>query len=320
MRKTEMLWVRGRILVLLLFLIAPSAGIPCPADEGLMHRMMADADYLEDWEEGDGTIVPEIVYDAAKGLKYDLYLPAASAAEPDRPTGAMLFIHGGSWTGGSRAEQDYACKRFVKLGYVTATLDYTLYKEGDPTSFFTMLDDIGRCLEHLRETAAARHYPVKAVALSGLSAGGHLAMLYAYSRAKTSPIPIAFVFQQVGPSVFTPEAWPDRPDLSWGVAQIGSGVEMTREEYEDGRMAEAVRSISPALLVDESTVPTIAAYGGKDTLVPSPHAWKLREALAAHKVPHEFILYRHSGHFLCGDPACARRYRQAVLEFCEKYF
>ena len=143
-----------------------------------MHRMMADADYLEDWEEGDGTIVADIVYDAGKGLKYDLYLPTASA-EPDRPAGAMLFIHGGSWTGGSRAEQEFACKRFVKRGYVTATMDYTLYKEGEPASFFTMLDDIGRCLEHLRETAAARHYPVKAVALSGVSAGGHLAMLYA---------------------------------------------------------------------------------------------------------------------------------------------
>jgi dipeptidyl aminopeptidase/acylaminoacyl peptidase len=135
-----------------------------------------------------------------------------------------------------------------------------------------------------------------------------------------SPIPIAFVFQQVGPSSFEKGMWTNHPEWSYGLAVAGSGVEMSKEDYENGKMADAVKSISPALMVDESSVPTIAAYGGKDGLVPSTHAEKIREALEMHHVPHVFIVYPNSGHFLCDDPECAKQYRQSILEYCRKYF
>lgn len=290
----------------------------CITTAVVIHKKLKNADYLEDWKKSDGTVITDIVYDSQKNLKYDLYLPAK--AEKDKPVGAMLFIHGGGWTTGRKSEQNYACKRFAKEGYVTATMEYTLFKKGEKATFFTMLDDIEKCLEHMKMTATANHYPIKKVALSGLSAGGHLSMLYAYSRAKTSPIPIAFVFQHVGPSCFEPGAWPDHPDWDYGLTVAGSGVEMSKEDYESGKMADVVKSISPALWIDENTVPTIAAYGGKDELVPTTHAVKIREALETHHVPHVFILYPNSTHFLCEDPDCAKQYRQAILEFARKYF
>ena len=283
----------------------------------VIHMKLKDADYLEDWKDGDGTVLSGIAYDTEKGLKYDLFLPASPS---DNPAGAMLFIHGGAWRSGKRDDMTFLCRRFVKQGYVTATMDYTLYKEGEKTSFFTMLDDIGKCLKHMRDTAKANHHPIKAVALSGISAGGHLAMLYAYSRANISPVPISFVFQQVGPSFFLQDAWPDRPDLAFGLTNAGAGIEISREEYDAGRKFEVVKSISPALLVNRNTIPTIAAYGVKDTLVPMPHAEKLRKALETHNVPHVFIMYPHSGHFLCDDPDCAKKYRETILDFCRKYF
>ena len=303
-----------KLLTGLAFLLVCSG---CVTTALVIHRKLKNADYLEDWKDRDGTVLPGIVYDSEKGLKYDLFLPATSS---DKPVGAMLFIHGGGWTSGKREDMAFACKRFVKQGYVTATMDYSLYKEGEKTSFFTMLDDIGKCLEHMRDTAEANHHPIKAAALSGISAGGHLAMLYAYSRADTSPVPISFVFQQVGPSFFQQDAWPDHPDWPFGLTKAGAGIEMSMEEYAGGIKSEAVKSISPALLVNGNTVPTIAAYGGKDTLVPTPHAEKLRKALEEHNVPHVFIIYPHSGHFLCEDPDCAKKYREAILEYCRKHF
>lgn len=285
----------------------------------IIRRKMRNADYIEDWKDDDGTVITNIVYDSKKNLKYDLFLPT-SHAEKDTPVGAMLFIHGGAWQTGRKDDMTFACRRFVKQGYVTATMQYTLFKEGEKTSFFTMLDDIDKCLEHLRDTAKANQRPVKAVALSGISAGAHLAMLYAYTRWNTSPVPIAFVFQQVGPSCFTRDAWPNHPDWSFSLTKAGTGMEMSREDFDSGNKHDAVKSISPALLVDKNSVPTIAAYGRKDTLVSKPHAEKLIKALKEHNVPHVFIDYPNSGHFLCDDPDSARKYREAILEYSRKYF
>ena len=290
----------------------------CITTAVIVHRKLKNADYLEDWKDGDGTVIADIVYDGRKNLKYDLYLPANG--EKDKPVGAMLFIHGGGWRTGRKSDMEYACRRFAKEGYVTATMQYSLVTKEKAIPFPAMLDDIGKCLGHMKMTAAENHHPVKSVALSGVSAGGHLSMLYAYSRAKTSPIPIAFVFQQVGPSSFEKGMWTNHPEWDYALAVAGSGVEMSKEDYESGKMADVVMSISPALWIDENSVPTIAAYGGKDWLVPSTHAEKVREALESHHVPHVFIVYPNSGHFLCNDPDCARQYRKAILDFCRKYF
>ena len=45
------------------------------------------------------------------------------------------------------------------------------------------------------------------MAVSGGSAGGCLALLYAYRDAKDSPVPVKMVFEAVGPSSFYPEDW-----------------------------------------------------------------------------------------------------------------
>ena len=303
-----------KTVVGIIFLLGCSG---CITTAIVVHKKLKNADYLEDWKDSDGTIIADIVYDEQKNLKYDLYLPNTNI---DAPVGAMLFIHGGGWRTGRKSDMSFACKRFAKEGYVTATMQYSLIDKEKHPKFADMLDDIGKCLEHIRLKAAEEHHPIKAVALSGISAGGHLSMLYAYSRAETSPIPIAFVFQQVGPASFEKGVWTNHPEWDYGLAVGGSGVEMSKEDYESGKMADVVKSISPVLWIDENTVPTIAAYGGKDWLVPSTHAEKVREALETHHVPHVFIVYPNSGHFLCDDPDCAKQYRKAILEFCKKYF
>ncbi|MCR4572663.1 MAG: hypothetical protein K5787_02760 [Lentisphaeria bacterium] len=76
-------------------------------------------------------------------MKYDLYLPAK--AEKDKPVGAMLFIHGGGWRTGWESDMSFACKRFAKEGYVTATMQYSLIDKEKHPRFADMLDDIGKC-------------------------------------------------------------------------------------------------------------------------------------------------------------------------------
>ncbi|MBR0458234.1 MAG: alpha/beta hydrolase [Victivallales bacterium] len=265
------------------------------------------------------TVMRDVVYDAQKNLTYDLYLPTVKVPK-DTPVNAILFIHGGAWQEGNKKEMTPHCWFSSSQGFVAATLDYKLFKEGEPpVTFFTMLDDIGNCLEHLKKMSAEQHYPIKSVALSGISAGGHLAMLYAYSRAKKSPIPIAMVFQDVGPTFFSKGSMPKAAQWEHILAQRGSGTEINQEEYYSGKVSETVKSISPAFLVNDDTVPTLGAYGGKDPLVTAIHVEKLRDALEAHKIPHALIVFPNSDHSLGQDPEYRKQYYAKLMEFFQKY-
>lgn len=285
----------------------------------LFHHKLKQADMLEDWNETDGTLIKNIIYDRKKNFSCDLYLPKDIQENSSR--NVMLFIHGGGWNSGRKEDIAYACRRYAKEGYITVTLQYSLAsKNGPPVTFFTMLDDITRCLAHVKTYTGERGITVKKVALSGYSAGGHLAMLYAFSRKNESPIPIAFVFTQVGPSIFTYDAWgPKKEKFALALASAASGQTINKENYHSAQTRNAIKSISPALLINKDTVPGIYAFGKKDKLVIPLHAQALEAMLKKHHVPHHVLIYPDSGHFL-NDEKYARRYRELIKEYCQKYF
>lgn len=286
----------------------------------LFHHKLKQADMLEDWNKTDGTLIKNIIYDPEKNFSCDLYLPKDIQENSRRDV--MLFIHGGAWNSGRKEDMAYACRRYAKEGYITVTLQYSLAsKKGPPITFFTILDDITRCLTHIKTYTAERGITVKKLALSGYSAGGHLAMLYAFSRKNECPIPIAFVFSQVGPSIFTRDAWGEKKkDFALALASAASGQTITEKNYDSIQARNAIKSISPALLIDNHTVPGIYAYGGKDPLVTPFHARALKQALQKHHIPHDILIYPESGHFLCEDPEYTRKFRALVREYCQKYF
>lgn len=295
----------------------------CVTTAIIIRHKLKQADMLEDWnEKEDGTLIRNIVYDQEKKFSYDLYLP--KDIQKNNSRNVMLFIHGGAWNSGRKEDIAYACRRYVKEGYITVTLQYSLARRKGPAiTFFTILDDITRCLNHVKTYTGKRGITVKKIALSGYSAGGHLAMLYAFSRKKESPIPIAFVFSQVGPSVFTRDIWGpdhDKENAALALASAASGKSITAGNYDTEQARNAIKSISPALLVDKDTVPGIYAYGAKDSLVRPIHAQKLENALTKHHVPHHILIYPSSGHFLCDDPEEVKKYRALIQEYCQKYF
>lgn len=57
------------------------------------------------------------------------------------------------------------------------------------------------------EEAKKLGYNLNEMAISGGSAGGTLAMLYAYMDADKSPIPVKMMFEMVGPASFFAEDW-----------------------------------------------------------------------------------------------------------------
>lgn len=114
----------------------------------------------------------------------------------------ILYIHGGSFNSGSKEDGDAWCKYYTSKGYVTATVDYTLQSKKEKSekellnaSLELMNEEILSCVAAIKEQASQLGIDLTQMATCGVSAGGTLAMNYAYKNADISAIPVKFVFQ-----------------------------------------------------------------------------------------------------------------------------
>ena len=304
--------------VVFLFILSITVLLTCGCNIG---NRIQSSGYTA-WEKTDGTIHKSITYGPKKRNSFDLYIPAD--LDTNKTHAVMLFIHGGAWIVGKRTDMDYACKRYAKEGYITATMSYTLLKHlTKPTpgvNLTTMLDEIEACIKQIKTTTTEMGYKVDQLALSGYSAGGHLALLYAFNRYETSPLPIRFVFEQVGPIDFHLGSFENDPKKVAQLASALSETEVTSEQITNGQAEEIISSLSPVPYIHSQNIPVLCSYGGKDWLVKPIHRKRLIAALEENKIPYQFIDFKNSDHLLQNDPDCRQAYHQAVLEFAKKYF
>ena len=140
---------------------------------------------------------------------YDLYIPYSTTLRKDKINKIILYIHGGAWIEGSKNYVSYFCSRYAKMGFITATLGYTLllekYKE---YSIFRILDEITSCIENIKEQLKNKGFDIDKLemAIGGMSAGAHIALLYGF-KIKNTPIPIKFIIDIVGPISLEIDDW-----------------------------------------------------------------------------------------------------------------
>ena len=140
---------------------------------------------------------------------YTLYIPYLTLNRKDKYNGIFLYVHGGSWTGGNKEDIEFLCSRYSKMGYITATMGYTVLSGKYPEyNIYRILDEVTACIENIREQLQNIGFDGTKLemAIGGVSAGAHLASLYAYTIKKT-PIPIKFLINIVGPLSLEPEFW-----------------------------------------------------------------------------------------------------------------
>ena len=276
-----------------------------------------------DFNDEVGTKYSDIPFGKWSDTSYDLYIPAE--LNKAKECSLILFIHGGSFTAGDKADEDAWCKFFTSKGYITASVNYSLMGEGKESNINLMNEQIFACVEAIKKDCLERGYDVKQMATSGQSAGGCLAMLYAYSHDEDSPIPVKFVFQQTGPASFHVEHWGGEvteESFSEVVSAVlgWSGKEITEEMVADGSYREYVDEISPLCLVDENTVPTLCAYSTEDAAVPPSIKFILFEQFEKYGVTYEFVHYENSNHGLMQDPDKQEYFVNRSLEYCDMYF
>ena len=263
-------------------------------------------------------VFSDIAYGAGERNVIDIYVPAE--AYEKEANGCILFIHGGSWSSGSKDEMMGECVALANEGYITATMSYTLINdENRNTSYsvMTVLDEITQAIAAIKKFSDEKGLNITKLATSGYSAGAHLSMLYSYARPEESAIPLAFAANKVGPSDFTTEAWGEAGPR---IAKMLAGAALTEQYMSQGKEKELIELVSPVYYVKESSIPSLLAYGGKDKTVPVGNADSVKNAFEKSGATHDFILFPFSDHILIFTPFSSVKYNLKLKDYCNKYF
>ena len=276
-----------------------------------------------DWNETVGTVYNDLNYENDYGHKYDLYIPANLNKE--NPQHLILYIHGGSFNSGKKEDGEAWCKYYASKGYITATLDYSLQTINEDASLIRMNTEIKECVNAIQKKCDELGYTLDGMATCGVSAGGTLAMNYAYTCDESSAIPVKFVFQLAAPADFEPSDWVilkkvNNLDSDAEFLSMMTGMDITEEIIKSGKYEQYVNKISPARLVNESSVPTLMGYGLKDHLVPSKLKYKLVDALEENNVEFDYYEFPNCNHGMYRDLDILEQFMKTSLEYCDKYF
>jgi acetyl esterase/lipase len=246
------------------------------------------------------TLHQNLSYGSHERNVVDISIPGGPAE------GIILFIHGGIWMYGGKENRPVFLDTF-RDRFMVASMNHRYIDE--TTHIGDLEDDVAAVVAYLRDFSRQNQTDPGKLIIMGHSSGAHLAMLYAYKRHKTSPIPLAFCVNMAGPA--------DMGDIAflynfkklrmekvfYSLAEKGAGYhvaegDITSEGYsETGR--KVLAALSPLSYVSADIPPTIIAHDVTDKLVPYSNSTALNSALNAYGVDHYFMaFYSGIGHFL----------------------
>lgn len=241
----------------------------------------------------------DVVYAEASGraLRCDLHWPAVARG----PLPVAIYLHGGGWARGSRA--DRAEERVIPVaatGIAVASIEYRLSGEAH---WPAQLGDVRAALAAVPRLFAERGVVLSGrVALWGCSAGGHLALMAALTAADSQAAGPAAVVAWFPPTDLT--AMADAP-ASPGArmpAFLPPGAPLPPFErmllgIADGdEGAVALRAASPIAHARAGVGSVLLIHGDEDALIPASHSEALRDALLASGAPASMLIVRGATH------------------------
>ena len=222
-------------------------------------------------------LVEDVVYANVDGasLRYDHYRPR----KVDGPAPAVVLVHGGAWMHGDPSQAAGNALHLARRGIATVSLSYRLAPEH---RFPAPVHDVRHGLRWVRAHAAELGIDPERLALIGLSAGAHLALMAHVARRLPElepPLPPALrdvpedvraIILHYGPyDLSRTRPFPD------GIDPAGEHLGPRRGETAWVKLASPVEH---AALVD---APVLLIHGTKDTVVSHRESVRMHDALTA---------------------------------------
>jgi len=256
----------------------------------------------------------DVAYDKADpAQKLDAYL-----AESDKPTPAMVFIHGGGWRAGSKNRVPGWLMDAVREGWLSVVS--VEYRFSNVAPHPAQVNDCLRAIQFVRHNAADWNIDPKRIGVTGGSAGGHLSLWVALHDDAADPDsddPVKRESSRVACAV----SFAGPTDWSL-LSRIDHKHPAYRQllGYEPGTPAEemdakAKKDVSPISFVSQDDPPVMQVHGDNDTTVPIEHACNLHERLKSVGVKSELVVIDGANHRVAGaGPQVTERAKAFVRE------
>jgi acetyl esterase/lipase len=244
--------------------------------------------------------------------------PAAGPTAPNRPAPLVIWVHGGGWVGGSKANPPALFLR--EHGFAVASINYRFSTEA---TFPAAIHDAKAAVRYLRANAATLGIDPHRIGIWGMSAGGHTAALLGTSagvpaldgtvgdhpgvssavQAVCNFCGIIDMLTMKRPDGIAGLAGTDSPD-SIESRFVGGPVQSRRE---------VCVAANPITYADRTDPPTLTMHGDADQLVPLSQGIALDAALKAAGVDSTLVVVKGGDHVF-GGPEVA----QTVLAFFQR--
>ena len=216
------------------------------------------------------TVEPGIAYGTA-GQRLDVCVPQTA-----RKKVAMLFVHGGGFRSGSRADMLPFCKLYAQGGIVAATVDYRLA----PTHVFPAAwNDVREAAIWFKAQAARYGFDARKVVIVGYSAGANLALM----TGLANDVQIAGIVSVAAPT-----------DLRAMVE--GPTFEQAKRDILSYMGGQPLELGSPIHLVTQGDPSVFLFHGQTDTFVPVTHSLFMAARLQQANVPVLLRVFPGAGH------------------------
>lgn len=233
---------------------------------------------------------------AGRTLRMDVVWPRTGGPHP-----AVLLLHGGGWSGGSRAEMHGEMRALARLGYAAAAVEYRLTHA--PTDVFpAAVADVRCAVRVLRARREAYRLDAARIGAAGFSAGAHLASMLgaaADAAALDEPCPagggadarVQAVIAYAGPQDLRVNGPYTREQAQLVTNFLGAFP---------GTVPERAALASPIVHAGRGDAPFLLVHGARDPLVPPAHSERMADALQAAGTPATVLALRGVGHAFVG--------------------
>jgi acetyl esterase/lipase len=234
----------------------------------------------------------------------DVYL-----ATSDKPTPAMIHIHGGGWRAGSKKHVPGWLIKFVAEGKLSVVS--VEYRFTDVATHPAQVNDCLRAIQFVRQNAEKWNIDTKRMGVTGGSAGGHLSAYVALRDDVAKPDakdPVERLSSRLACAVSFagPTDW-----------TLLSSIEHDHPAYrqligyEPGTAAQKldaklVKDVSPITFVSKDDPPIMQVHGDNDVIVPIQHALNLHRQLEVIGVKSELVVIPGGNHGVAGAGEATR--------------